>query len=116
MYTSISLILTGATLVLGGCYSDGDRWATTESFAETKARDACQLKFAINKWSVGESAGACYNLDSTKKVDFVLERVSGEDAGAEVEISAEACYDGFQKEINACEFGGSTGYADFKFT
>ncbi|KAF4980506.1 hypothetical protein FZEAL_3494 [Fusarium zealandicum] len=111
---SFACLLAGLTLVLGKCHTSGAEWATQRTFALTKAREVCELKFSINRWSAGEALGACYNLDSTKKVDLVLERIStGDD---EREISVDECFDGFQKEINGCDQGGVSSYTNWKYS
>lgn len=107
-------LFAGLTLVAGNCFEHGEAWATQRAYALAKAEEVCQLKFSITGWASGDIAGACYNLDSTKKVDFVLERVSSGDD--ERPISAEECYDGFQKEINNCGKGGRTAYGNWAYT
>lgn len=113
MLPSVSLLLTSLTLALAECQGSGVDWATQRTFALTKAQEVCDLKFTINGWAPQEAAGACYNLDSTKKVDFVLKRIS--DGDDEREISSEECYDGFQKEINGCDNGGHSSYTNWEY-
>ncbi|KAL4721772.1 hypothetical protein ACLX1H_011266 [Fusarium chlamydosporum] len=114
MRSVVAVLLIGLPLVLGKCHDSGVDWATQKTFALTKAREGCELKFTINKWSPGEALGACYNLDSTKKIDLVLERIS--DGDDEREIGVDECYDGFQKEINGCDHGGYSSYTNWKYS
>lgn len=112
MYASFFLTVTAATSVLAGCFSGGENWASQKAMALAKAQDVCNTKYSTDAWSGGQQLGACYDLDSGKKVDFVLEKISD---GLR-NISPEECYDGFQKEINGCENGGSTSYTNWKYT
>ncbi|KAI0121362.1 hypothetical protein BJ170DRAFT_698499 [Xylariales sp. AK1849] len=92
MRTSFVLTFTAATSVLGECFNGGDNWASQKALALTKAQDVCNL--------------------NGKKADFILEKISDGRRG----ISASECYDGFQKEINGCDNGGSTSYTKWKYT
>ncbi|KAK9783763.1 putative Ecp2 effector protein domain-containing protein [Seiridium cardinale] len=113
MYTSFFLVITAASSVLGGCFSGGENWASQKSIALSKAQDICNNKFSKATWAnKGQSLAGCYNLDSEKQVDFILERIQD---GSRA-IDAAECYNGFQKEINGCDHGGSTSYRNWKYT
>ncbi|KAF4989107.1 hypothetical protein FGRMN_9349 [Fusarium graminum] len=106
-------ILFSVALANAKCHESGADIATQRTYAEGKIREACDLKFTIKKWSPGERLGICYNLDSTKKIDLVLERI-GE--GDDREIKSAECFDGFQKEINGCDYGGTSSYTNWKYS
>ncbi|RYO88286.1 hypothetical protein DL766_008441 [Monosporascus sp. MC13-8B] len=112
MHTSFLVIVTAASSVLGGCFSGGENWATQKAIALSKAQDVCNNKYSKATFGSGQALGACYALDSDKQVDFVLEYIGGDTRT----ISAAECYDGFQKEINGCDHGGSTAYTNWKYT
>ncbi|KAK6078646.1 hypothetical protein SCUP234_04293 [Seiridium cupressi] len=113
MYTCFFLIITAASSVLGGCFSGGENWASQRSIALSNAQDICNTKFSKADWNTkGQSLAGCYNLDSEKQVDFILERIQD----GHRDISASECYDGFQKQINNCDHGGSTSYSNWKYT
>lgn len=113
MHISLLALVAGASLVLGDCYNGGENWATQKAIALSDAQDVCNSKYSQKGWADTNPLAACYNLDSGKKVDFVLQRIS---TGGTRYISAAECYDGFQKEINGCEYGGTTGYQNWKYT
>lgn len=113
MRSSFAPVLACITVVLGDCHNSGVDWATQRTFALAKVNEACELKYTINGWPSGQALGACYNLDSTKKIDLVLERISeGDD---ERSIDVDECYDGFRKEIEGCDRGGSSAYTNWKY-
>ena len=113
MRFSASLLLACLTLVQGRCYRGGEEWHSGREYAVTKARQVCELKFSIKKWAPHDAITGCYNLDSGRRMDITLERVSKEEE--ERAISADECFDGFQKEIRNCKHGGVSTYKNWKY-
>jgi hypothetical protein len=101
-----------AATALAGCFSGGDNWASQEAKALAAAQDICNNKFSTFTFQAGQELGGCANLDSTKKVDFIMENISD----SLRKPSASECYDGLQKEINGCSNGGSSSYTNWKYT
>lgn len=111
---TFAALLAGLPSVLGDCFTGGADWGTQKAFALDKAMESCTLKFAIDRYNPNDFLATCYNLDSTKKVDFVLARISTE--VGEIQLDVKECYDGFQKEVNGCENGGVSSYTNWKYT
>ncbi|KAI0406128.1 hypothetical protein F4802DRAFT_596489 [Xylaria palmicola] len=101
-----------ATTALAGCFSGGEDWASQRAMALAAAQNVCNNKFSTFTFKAGQELGGCGNLDSTKKVDLIMQNIS---EGSRKPTSSE-CYDGFQKEINGCDNGGSTSYTNWKYT
>lgn len=110
--SSILLALTAASSVYATCFTGGENWASQKALALRGAANVCST-FAEKTWYPGDSLGGCFDLDSNKKADFVLELIGDV---AYRTITADECYDGFQKEINGCDNGGSTAYTNWKYT
>ncbi|KAK7740844.1 hypothetical protein SLS62_010989 [Diatrype stigma] len=113
MHVSILALVATASSVMAGCFSGGENFATQKAIALSSAQDVCNSKYSQKDWSDNNPLAACYDLDSGKKVDFVLQRIS---TGGTRYISPAECYDGFQKEVNGCEYGGSTSYTNWQYT
>ncbi|KAI3329287.1 hypothetical protein HD806DRAFT_482430 [Xylariaceae sp. AK1471] len=101
-----------AATALADCFSGGENWASQKAMALATAQDICNNKFSAFSFAANQELGGCSNLDSSKKVDFILQNISD----APRTPSAAECYDGFQKEINGCDNGGSSSYTNWKYT
>ncbi|KAH8891094.1 hypothetical protein GQ53DRAFT_823731 [Thozetella sp. PMI_491] len=101
-----------ASLAKRGCFTSGDNWGANKAYALSFAALVCNTDFR-GTYNPGNIRAKCYNLDSTKKVDFSLQLTSN---NGQRSIEAAECYDGLQKEINGCDQGGSTGYANWRYT
>lgn len=114
MQISLLGLLTSASLVLGTCYNGGEQWGNQVDLEVNLAHDVCDNHFSkITFNEATKSVSACYRIDSTKMVEFRLQRVS---AGGDMTISAADCWDGLQKEIVGCQYGGHSSYTNWKFT
>lgn len=118
MFSSNLLLLAGATIVVGTCHESGERWGPEQPYASYLADNVCKMKYTIKEWAIGDALGACYNLDSMRKVDFVLERItSGDSESADhITISEDDCKSGFSSEIWGCDQGGISSYWNWKYT
>ncbi|KAH8889456.1 hypothetical protein GQ53DRAFT_652505, partial [Thozetella sp. PMI_491] len=94
------------------CFTGGVNWGANKAYAQSFAALVCNTDFS-GTYNPGDIRAKCYNLDSTKKVDFTLKLISNNGARS---IAAAECYDGLQKEINNCDNGGRTGYANWEYT
>lgn len=101
----------GTSLNKRGCFDGGENWGADRNYAYNYATRACEEAF-VGTYRPGDIRAICYNLDSTKKVDFALELISKSNR----DIAADECYDGLQKEIGGCDNGGSTSYTNWKYT
>lgn len=93
-----------------GCFSGGEAW-DNKTPAFDAARNFCNNGGLNGNYVQTETKRRCANGNG-KKFDFTIRNVSG---GARSLGPAE-CYDGLQKEINGCNFGGSTRYTNWEYT
>ncbi|KAK2774009.1 hypothetical protein FQN53_003873 [Emmonsiellopsis sp. PD_33] len=108
--TSGAQVIPGTTIDKRDCYDTGERWGSQRNYAYNYASQACLNAFQ-GQYAPGDRRALCYNLDSTKKVDFSLELISDNPRY----IDAEECYDGLMKEIHGCDRGGKTSYSNWKY-
>ncbi|KAK6065431.1 secreted protein [Seiridium cupressi] len=123
MQTSFFITIFAAALASGlaidsdvkrGCYSGGGDWGADRALAQSKAAQACNDAFVgtdgTADFKKGDQMQKCYNLDSTKKVDFVL-FVDEDD-----KLTSSFCYDGFNTQIVGCDkHGGDQDRGNFRF-
>ncbi|KAH9893669.1 hypothetical protein F4778DRAFT_794735 [Xylariomycetidae sp. FL2044] len=99
------------------CHKSGDKWGQNQIYAENLIGKACNEAFVgtdgTSKWKKDHQMQRCYNLDSNLKVDFILERAGD---AAEVELTNQMCWEGFQPEIQGCQQGGVSTKGSFTFS
>ena len=115
MHLSILVAVTAtAVSVHGTCFGEGERWGSQLPKALADARSICASKFSKHSFTRGEEEmGGCSNIGGNKMVNFNLKYI-GE--GEYRTLTADECYDGFQKEINGCKYGGHSEYWNWKYT
>ncbi|KKZ64882.1 hypothetical protein EMCG_09259 [[Emmonsia] crescens] len=94
------------------CFGEGARWGAGRPYATNFATRACK-EALVGTYRPGDIRAKCYNLDSTKKVDFSLKLISNH---GNRNIGAAECYDGLRKEIEGCDHGGRTAYGNWEYT
>ena len=114
MRCSMLATIAAAASVYGECFTGGANWASQKPKALSLASEVCNVKFSKKEFFAGEAElGACYDIGDGKIVNFNLMYI-GTDA-TRTPTAAE-CYDGFQKEVNGCEFGGGSEYTNWRYT
>ncbi len=111
--TSIFVVIAAASSAFSTCFTGGENWASQLAMALAKAGDICTTKYSKASWSKDIALGGCYDLDSTKKVDFILEKIS-DSTNAQNWLRRMLRW--FPEEINGCEYGGSSSYTNWKYT
>ncbi|KAF2681170.1 hypothetical protein K458DRAFT_391964 [Lentithecium fluviatile CBS 122367] len=105
----------GHTLAKRSCFSGGETWNGRQADAKTAAYNACRNFVLASEAGVtynsGQIRNACTNIGSNR-VNFSLKLVSG---GSRIIKSAE-CISGLYKEIEGCDRGGRTSYANWEYT
>ncbi|EEH47660.1 uncharacterized protein PADG_03744 [Paracoccidioides brasiliensis Pb18] len=94
------------------CFDGGARWGAGRPYAINFATRACN-EALVGTYRPNDIRAKCYNLDSTKKVDFSLRLISN---NGNRNIGAAECYDGLRKEIEGCDRGGRTRYGNWEYT
>jgi hypothetical protein len=59
-----------------------------------------------------EQRSYCANLGGNVKVNFNIKRIGN----SKKSLDFDACYDGLRKEIEGCNHGGRTKYANWEYT
>lgn len=114
MHSSFLVTLTAAALANATCFTGGEQWASQKPYALQQLEYACRLNFANTLFYNGEpETGVCYDIGGGKMVNFNLKYVGDDDTR---EMDDTECYDGFQKEINGCEYGGASQYTNWRYT
>lgn len=114
MRCSMLVTLAAAASVYGECFTGGVNWGSQKPKALSLASEVCNVKFSKKEFSAGEAElGACYNMVEGKYVNFNLMYIGTDEKRT---ATADECYDGFQKEINACDFGGAHQYTNWRYT
>lgn len=114
MRLSVLIALTAATLAHAGCYSGGGEWGAEQPQAFSLAEHVCNEKFSKKEFVNGEPPlSACLNMNGGKRVEFAVKYVGTDYTRTP---TAEECYDGLQKEIGGCGYGGSSQYDNFAYT
>lgn len=95
-----------------GCYTSGASWGSGKDLALQYAAAVCNSALGQRVYlSSAPVQAACYNIESNKKANFQVSKVSSGDKF----LDYAGCYDGLQKEINGCGQGGDSSYTDFRF-
>ncbi|ORY61245.1 uncharacterized protein BCR38DRAFT_487005 [Pseudomassariella vexata] len=95
-----------------GCYTSGASWGSSKDFALQMAGSACNSALGQRTYvSASPVIAACYNIDTNKKVNFQVSKISSGDKF----LSFADCYDGLQKEINGCGQGGDSSYTNWRY-
>ena len=87
------------------------RWGGEKGFAVELAQRACREYFLGNYNNKGETRYRCFNLSSSKKVDFTVELLSN---GVR-NLFVDECFEGLRREIEGCEQGGQSSYTNWFF-
>ncbi|KAI0444152.1 hypothetical protein F4803DRAFT_549357 [Xylaria telfairii] len=103
------------TPVIDTCWNTGENWGADGGLAMNFAAEACNDAFVgpggSRTWQAGDTIEQCYNLDSTKMVDFTI---VNENSGA-ADLSSDECYTYLTKQIHGCGQGGYQKNAGFLF-
>jgi hypothetical protein len=95
-----------------GCYSGGEAWGDSRGFAFELAASTCNSAMGQRTYTaLSPSAATCYDLGNGRKVNFYIEKLSGDDRF----LSQSECYDGLQKEIGGCDNGGDSSYTNWRY-
>jgi hypothetical protein len=113
MHVTALLALTVATSTSATCFTGGEHWASQRPAALQQLQYACKLRFATTQHYSGKESGACYDIGGGKMVNFNLKYTGSDKSRA---IGEAECYNGFQKEVNNCEYGGASQYTNWRYT
>ncbi|KAL2024930.1 hypothetical protein VTK56DRAFT_3629 [Thermocarpiscus australiensis] len=108
----LATLLAAAAGVHAKCNRSGETWGnvlTALVLAQVKCDEFFSGTFGPTD-TPGGYRNTCANANG-KKLEFHLWHVRGGDR----QISAEECYDGFQKEIVGCSRGGDTTYTNWRY-
>ncbi|KAI1273115.1 hypothetical protein F5Y07DRAFT_402706 [Xylaria sp. FL0933] len=101
--------------VIDTCWNTGENWGADSGLAKNYAAQACNDAFVgtsgSRTWEAGDEIEKCYNLDSTKMVDFTIENTSG----AAATLTSDECYTYLTKQIHGCGQGGYQKNSGFLF-
>lgn len=94
------------------CYSGGASWGPRQAYADRVARILCNSHLGERVYTDSESTRtACVDIGDNLRAEFeIRKRPSGN-----WWLSHDWCYDGLQKEINACGNCGSSEYSEWFF-
>ncbi|KAK1836642.1 hypothetical protein QBC39DRAFT_377615 [Podospora conica] len=94
-----------------GCYSGGETWGGEKGNAYGKISEVCNNNFQGN-YGRNEIRYQCRNLSSNKKIDMTLQYIGSGSRS----IGRAECESGLNSEVNNCNNGGSTSYANWKYS
>ncbi|KAJ3535626.1 hypothetical protein NM208_g6575 [Fusarium decemcellulare] len=84
------------------CYSDDWRWDTEKNYALDRAGRWCSGNGGSGSYRKGQQKGGCYNLNSVKRVNFLIQNRQDKDTS----LSSGACFRFLRGIINDCSRGG----------
>ncbi|KAI0435727.1 hypothetical protein F4803DRAFT_573973 [Xylaria telfairii] len=95
-----------------GCYTSGASWGDSKAYALELAAAACNGGLGQRTYTSDSSvATVCYNIDTNKRVNFQVSKISAGDRF----LNAADCQDGLTKEINGCGQGGDSSYTNWRY-
>ncbi|KAK3216562.1 hypothetical protein GRF29_1g154216 [Pseudopithomyces chartarum] len=101
------------TLSARGCFGSGASWGNRQDKARDAAKRACKERLGKPTGYLGnEQRSYCANLGGNVKVNFNIKRIGN----SKQSLDFNACYDGLRKEIEGCNHGGRTKYANWEYT
>ncbi|ETS76572.1 hypothetical protein PFICI_11959 [Pestalotiopsis fici W106-1] len=95
-----------------GCYSGGEPWGDSKDYAFQLAAGACNSAMGQRTYTaLSSSTSTCYDLGNNRHVNFNIFKLTGDDRF----LGYDECYDGLQKEINGCGYGGDSSYTNWRY-
>ncbi|CAM1502099.1 Fc.00g040830.m01.CDS01 [Cosmosporella sp. VM-42] len=100
-----------ASLALAGCYSGGEGWGDSKaSVQSTLSSTLCPQNLA-GHFTNAQTKSVCLAIGDGIHANFDVQR-----KGGEADLSTDDCYFYFNREIDGCGNGGSTGYENWIFS
>lgn len=115
MYLAELLVVALVGTAYAGCFGDGEQWKDDKDLALHMAKQLCKDNNLLQTYYVGKDKDQhwreiCINHNN-RHITFRIDNINTADAT----LKSDPCYDGLQKEINGCSYGGSSSYTNWAY-